>query len=777
MVYQQLMPADSENLSFGEKLLNVLIQTPYIQNSKTISQEAAHIMDRLRDKSFKVAVVGEFSSGKSTFLNALMGKDHLAHGVKETTAAVTMLVNTHGAQQGTCRVTLNDGVTKLLNDYSELHKVTTTESSVYQVSHQVKSVELFVPIMETNVPVIFVDTPGLNGVAEMHRERTIDLIQSAHACIYMLQSRGLGTTDIETLKWIGQYQHDFIFVQNFIDEINTLEGETLKSKLEEQHEILSKKVFSGRNDVSFELCGVSAMKALAAKDTSISRLYNTDTSTLTLKDRERLYEESNFEQVMGCISRFMESSYQRVSFSALCAAHRFAARIAELLVGQFEVQNALWSKGDDAQIVERTQQLLNNWDARSTDHMKNLDNFIVSRMNEGRRFMESALTEHLETFKNRIPEIFSEIDTPDDWDTFNANKVMEIAVANDSHHLTHRLGELLSKYCENTHNLAMRRIQEYVGLVDEFSEQELPRYQAMMSDDGLKGFVQEENNIKKEESELIERQARKRKVETEQSRLRAMEQNLMADLSLTQERQQQAQNSFESRKRNLGEMPEPRSYYETVTRYEYRGGLGILDALLGPKEVTHSEKRWDYSAQNKWKEEERKLRNTFQREETAFGAQLSNLREKIRNAKENAIRQKQTAAAEAAKINRQKKIVDELMKSLQDKKNLAEKEYLHRQKMNLETNVCDYLFGTLREAIIDNIEKSIINVRESLVEEVQELYIVISNSQRENLQQMLSNKQEHGGIQLEQLRMDLEAILKVKNDLGEYLCKQQTQFA
>ena len=47
----------------------------------------------MNDDEIRIAVVGEFSSGKSTFINALIGKDILNHATKETTAVITRLIN------------------------------------------------------------------------------------------------------------------------------------------------------------------------------------------------------------------------------------------------------------------------------------------------------------------------------------------------------------------------------------------------------------------------------------------------------------------------------------------------------------------------------------------------------------------------------------------------------------------------------------------------------------------------------------------------------------
>lgn len=53
------------------KELQGLKDKDIIQNS-ILADELDNVISRLKDKSFRLAVVGEFSSGKSTFLNAIL---------------------------------------------------------------------------------------------------------------------------------------------------------------------------------------------------------------------------------------------------------------------------------------------------------------------------------------------------------------------------------------------------------------------------------------------------------------------------------------------------------------------------------------------------------------------------------------------------------------------------------------------------------------------------------------------------------------------------------
>ena len=84
---------DENNITSVVNALQEVMNNEYVKNVDLFEHDFQRIIDRLLDDSFRLAVVGEFSSGKSTFLNALMGKDLLKHGAKETTATVTEIHN------------------------------------------------------------------------------------------------------------------------------------------------------------------------------------------------------------------------------------------------------------------------------------------------------------------------------------------------------------------------------------------------------------------------------------------------------------------------------------------------------------------------------------------------------------------------------------------------------------------------------------------------------------------------------------------------------------
>lgn len=260
-------------------------------------------MKQLDEREFRIAVVGEFSAGKSTFLNALIGRDVLLHGLTETTATITYIhcvpenhTKINKAVVRYCDDNRGDKEYSIGSNWEILKDYTTTTSLEHDVTKEIDSVDIYVHIKNIQDNVVFVDTPGLNGVADGHRDLTLKEIKNAHACLCLFQLRGLSESETEFIKLLSQYQNTLIFVMNFIDQINVSEGETYESQLQMFKSGLEKQLVNAENSRIKEInaFGVSALNALAYKDESIKRLYRDDIFDLTPKDRKRLWEESKF---------------------------------------------------------------------------------------------------------------------------------------------------------------------------------------------------------------------------------------------------------------------------------------------------------------------------------------------------------------------------------------------------------------------------------------------------------------------------------------------------
>ena len=81
-----------QNSDLKQKL-DLLKSYSVIYDGANIKDTIDTLEGRIDQNEFKIAVVGEFSAGKSTFINAIVGKDLLKHATLETTAALTYIHN------------------------------------------------------------------------------------------------------------------------------------------------------------------------------------------------------------------------------------------------------------------------------------------------------------------------------------------------------------------------------------------------------------------------------------------------------------------------------------------------------------------------------------------------------------------------------------------------------------------------------------------------------------------------------------------------------------
>jgi len=133
-----------------------------------------------RQRPLRVAVVGEFNAGKSTFLNALLGVDVAPMGVVPTTAALHWVawapdpfarVLVHGAAD---RVVLHGGLKKALRELAKAEQ-------------RVERVQIYAPI-ERLRRVEILDTPGFNAPDPEHVRAARRAFDEAHMVVWLIDA-------------------------------------------------------------------------------------------------------------------------------------------------------------------------------------------------------------------------------------------------------------------------------------------------------------------------------------------------------------------------------------------------------------------------------------------------------------------------------------------------------------------------------------------------------------------------------------------------------------
>ncbi len=142
----------------------------------------AEVLERVREQRFKVAVVGEFKRGKSTFINALLGKNILPSDILPCSATLNRV--TYGIKPSVT-VRFRDGSEESV-DIGKLADYVTklTEESEGRAA-TVKEAVVTYPIPYCQNGVEIIDTPGLNDEANM-TDVTFGVLPQVDAAILVM---------------------------------------------------------------------------------------------------------------------------------------------------------------------------------------------------------------------------------------------------------------------------------------------------------------------------------------------------------------------------------------------------------------------------------------------------------------------------------------------------------------------------------------------------------------------------------------------------------------
>lgn len=190
---RRLLSADSEKLMQEEadvlkEILSLLEEVaPGLDGLQLLSDALRQLQDL-----FLVVVVGEFNSGKSSVINALLGRKFLKEGVLPTTNEISILRYCDPGQERL--VQQSDGLfvrylpAQLLN--------------------------------ELNI----VDTPGTNVILERQQRLTEEYVPRADLVLFTMScDRAFSESEVRFLEYIRQWRKKIVFVVNKVDVLSSVE--------------------------------------------------------------------------------------------------------------------------------------------------------------------------------------------------------------------------------------------------------------------------------------------------------------------------------------------------------------------------------------------------------------------------------------------------------------------------------------------------------------------------------------------------------------------------
>ena len=159
-----------EHIKFLKEVAQELGQQNILNSLNAIQERASQ-----QNANLLIPLVGEFSSGKTTLLNALTDSKKLETATKPTTATIYEIH--FGCNKCEANVVLSDGQVAHFDDLGELKNDQLSDAQIVTVFDT-----------STKVPssTILVDTPGLSSPVVKHRQVLVDFLPSADAILLVV---------------------------------------------------------------------------------------------------------------------------------------------------------------------------------------------------------------------------------------------------------------------------------------------------------------------------------------------------------------------------------------------------------------------------------------------------------------------------------------------------------------------------------------------------------------------------------------------------------------
>ncbi|MBR8464964.1 dynamin family protein [Campylobacter sp. faydin G-140] len=301
-----------------------------------------------------IAIVGQFSSGKSTFLNALLGFEILPTGVTPVTARLTHI---RYAPSLSLHIYYKNGRELSLN-VSEISRFVDQRESL----DDIKELCIYAP-SEILKHFSFIDTPGLNSLSSSDTRTTKDVIDGVAGVVWLslIDNAARASELADLYEFLNKSDKIAICVLNQKDKLNKTELENILSHAQLTYD----KIFN-------QIIAISAKQAVLAKQ-------NSD---------QNLYESSNFDAVIDAI---------RVNFSNEDIKERFIKRKCQILL-----TNSISQHEYMAEIYQKAAEILAEFDANLQGNLNEIKNKFEPKL-------EASFNEIKEIAKFISSEIISSL--------------------------------------------------------------------------------------------------------------------------------------------------------------------------------------------------------------------------------------------------------------------------------------------------------------------------------------------------------------------------------
>lgn len=180
-----------------------------------IMKDLDFILAKQKDNNFNLSVIGEFSSGKSTFINALLRDNLLEADVRQGTTVASSLIRY--SKKYDLRINNKNGMKTSISEsefrnrmsLEQLRSSITTHTTNEILARELESFEILFPAKALRKKLVIIDTPGTDSLERWHEEVTSNAIREmSDASIILISADKPGSNTL--IEFVRQNLSDVI---------------------------------------------------------------------------------------------------------------------------------------------------------------------------------------------------------------------------------------------------------------------------------------------------------------------------------------------------------------------------------------------------------------------------------------------------------------------------------------------------------------------------------------------------------------------------------------
>jgi len=258
------------------------------------------LAERLTNELLNLAVLGQFKRGKSTFINALLGKELLPSAVIPLTAIPTFL---HWGLKLSVTIFYQHGKPSdthnnlSAEDFHSLLSQMVTEQGNPHNKKKISHVEILCPSSFLAKGVVLIDTPGIGSTLLHNTETTLDFLSQCDAALFIVSADPpITEVELDFLKIVRNNVGRIFFIVNKTDYLDDRQREAyLKFFRQVLHE---KAGFSGEATI-FCVSSKQGLNATLSSDNTLLRKSGIDRVKSFLLD---FIDKEKSEVLQGAIA-------------------------------------------------------------------------------------------------------------------------------------------------------------------------------------------------------------------------------------------------------------------------------------------------------------------------------------------------------------------------------------------------------------------------------------------------------------------------------------------